>query len=277
MALYHEKTYANFVITYREYNKTSGNIFRDRYGHWHEKMEICLMLGGKCDFVINGKTYSAVKGDVIVIKSGEIHAFNPIHGSCSMYICQFEPMFLYNLRVDIGNIHHHIKAEDMKKYSMHKTILDCFETLYSERELTKKCSEIIFKANILHIYGMLLRNFEKKSEVYKSDISKLISFQRILEYISANYTDNITLESVAEEFGYNPVYLSGMFRTRMGVNFKYYLDNIRISRAMELLLTTDMSVTEISYASGYENIRTFNNVFKRITGVVPTDMKKKEY
>ncbi len=276
MGLYHEKSYANFSIILRRYT-TSDNILQDRYDHWHEKMEICMMVSGRCDFEISGKTYSAKEGDIVVIKSGEIHSFNQIHGDCSMYICQFEPMFLYNLRVDIGNIHHHIKADDMKKHSVHKKIVDCFETLYSESELNKKCSEIIFKANILHIYGMLLRYFEKKTEVYKKDISKLISFQKILEYISINYTDNITLESVAEKFGYNSVYLSGMFRTRMGVNFKYYLDNIRISKAMELLLTTDMSVTEISYASGYENIRTFNNVFKRITGVVPTVIKKKEY
>jgi len=276
MGLYHEKTTKNFTITKKQYS-TNDNILKDRYDHWHEKMEICMMVDGRCDFEISGRTYSAKKGDIVVIKSGEIHSFKQRYGDCTIYVCLFEPMFLYNLRVDTGNIHHHIKAEDMKNLSIDQKIWECFETLYSEKNMDQKCSELIFKANILHIYGLLLRNFEKKGEEYKKDISKLISFQRILEYISSNYTENISLETVAEKFNYNPVYLSGMFRTRMGVNFKYYLDNIRISKAIELLFNTEMSVTEISYACGYENIRTFNNVFKRITGIVPTVMKKKEY
>lgn len=276
MGLYHEKTAKNFLITRKQYS-ISNSILKDRYDHWHEKMEICMMLEGRCDFEISGRTYSASEGDIVVIKSGEIHSFNQIHGDCAVYICQFAPMFLYNLRVDIGNIHHHIKAKDMKELSIHQKICECFETLYNEKKMEQKCSELIIKSNIFYIYGLLLRYFEKKGGTYKKDISKSISIQRILEYISSNYTDNITLETVAEKFNYNPMYLSRMFRTRMGVNFKYYLDNIRISKAIELLLTTDMSITEISYACGYENIRTFNNVFKRVTGIVPTMVKKNKY
>lgn len=244
------------------------------YEHWHSKMEICQMIDGMCDFIISGKTYTAKAGDIIVIKSGEIHRFNQRHGNCSVLICTFEPMFLYNLKVDINNLHHHITLEKLKECGIDKKISECFDILYSERKLDQKCGKIIFKANLLHIYGMLLRNFEKKDENYKKDIAKLISFQKILEYISVNYTDNLTLKSLADEFNYNPVYLSGMFRKQIGVNFKYYLDNMRISKAMDLLLTTDMTVSEISTSCGYENIRTFNNVFKRITGIVPSTVKK---
>ena len=274
MELNHERITKKFSINCMEYKAAAGTI--KEYDHWHSKMEICQMLDGMCDFIISGKTYTASKGDIIVIKSGEIHRFNQKYGDCKVYICTFEPMFLYNLKVDISNLHHHIALEELKNCGIEEKISESFDILFNERKLDQKCSELIFKANLLHIYGMLLRNFEKKGEIYKKDIAKLISFQKILEYISANFTENITLKSVADEFNYNPVYLSKMFRTRIGVNFKYYLDNIRARRAMELLLTTDMTVAEISQDIGYENIRTFNNVFKRITGVVPSTIKKKE-
>lgn len=66
------------------------------------------------------------------------------------------------------------------------------------------------------------------------------------------------------------------FLKKRGVNFKSYLDNIRIQKATDLLLTTDMPITEISTNVGYENIRTFNNVFKKLLGKTPTDYKKEK-
>lgn len=275
MKLHHERIEKNFGIICMEVKDTEG-IIMDEYVHWHSKMEICRMLTGMCDFIINGKTYSAKEGDIIVIKSGEIHRFVQQYGDCRIYICTFEPMFLYNMKVDISNLHHHIKTEDLENCGIYHKMAECFDTLYEERSFDKKCSELIFKGNLLQIYGMLLRDFEIKDKSEKKEIAKLISFQKILEYISANCTDNLSLKSVAKEFNYNYVYLSGMFRTRIGVNFKYYLDNIRISKAMELLLTSDMTIAEISSASGYENIRTFNNVFKRITGFMPSTIKKQK-
>ncbi len=273
MTIHREKILTKFNINFNEYKKTP-EVIRG-YDHWHSKMEICKMLDGMCDFVIDGKTYTAKDGDIVVIKSGEIHRFDQKYGDYKVYICTFEPMFLYNLKVDISNLKHHITFEELQKCGVEQKISECFEILYFEGKSNEKYREIIFKANLLHIYGILLRYFEKKDETYKRDIEKLISTQKILEYISENYAEKLTLQSLANEFNYSSAYLSRLFCTQIGVNFKYYLDNIRVRKAMDMLLTTDMTVSEISLACGYENIRTFNNVFKKVTGVVPSTIKKK--
>ena len=273
MGLYHEKIEKKYCFTCIQ-RKSNDGMRRELYDHWHSKMEICRVIEGVCECIINGKKHIANKGDIIVIKSGEIHRFNLGRGDCKIYVCPFEPMFLYNMKVDISNLHHHITLEELNRYGIEHKITECFNSLKEEGAFDQKCSELIFKANLLQIYGLLLRHCEIKRVENKKDIAKLISFQKILEYISANCTENLSLKSLAEEFNYNYAYLSGLFRNRIGVNFKYYLDSIRVSKAMELLLTTDMTISEVSSVSGYENIRTFNNVFKRITGVVPSTIKQ---
>ena len=273
MKLLHEKIENEICFTCIQ-RKSNDGIIRELYNHWHSKMEISRIMEGTCECIVNGKKYIAKEGDLVVIKSGEIHRFILGNGDCKIYVCPFEPMFFYNMKVDVSNLRHHITLEELEKSGIEHKITECFENLKNEGEFNKKCGELIFKANLLQVYGLLLRYFEKKEEENKNEISKLISFQKILEYISSNCTENLTLKSLAEEFNYNYAYLSGLFRNRIGVNFKYYLDSIRVSKAMDLLITTDMTIAEVSSACGYENIRTFNNVFKRITGVVPSTTKQ---
>ena len=268
MKFVHEIIKTNFSINQYKYEEP-------QILHWHRKMEICRMIQGTCEFEICDKKFLANEGDFIVINPGEIHRFNAKYGRCVVEVCTFNPMLLYNLRVDVGIIRPHISLEEMVKFGVDKQIGQSLSNIYEENTKNTKCSEILVQANILQIYGLLLRFFESGEEGIKKEKTKMLSFQKALEYISENYSENLTLTDLAKKLNYSPGYVSTMFLACTGVNFKYYLDNIRINKALDLLKTSEMTIAEIAILCGYENIRTFNNTFKRIIGLAPTEVKTK--
>ncbi len=273
MKLAHEKIRKKFTFKITTYDCDAAH--GTELGlHWHGNMEICRMIEGCCDFTVKGNSYTAQKGDIIFVNVGEFHSIDKNRGSYQMSICTFNPAILHSIGGNIGIISPHISFDKLKECGIENEISDSFDVLYTEINSKEKYSNILFQANLIKICGLLLRNFESPA-LNKNDVSKIASFQKILEYLSENYSDSITLETIAEKFNYNPVYISRLFVANAGVNFKFYLDNIRVRKATEMLLKTDMTVSEISSACGYDTIRTFNNVFKKVMGVTPSDIRKK--
>ncbi|MBQ7292182.1 MAG: helix-turn-helix transcriptional regulator, partial [Clostridia bacterium] len=100
--------------------------------------------------------------------------------------------------------------------------------------------------------------------------------QVILDYIDKNYAHAITLQTLAEKINYSDSYVSLLFSKYSGMSYKEYIDRVRISKATELIRRGGKTFTEISVLCGYDTIRTFNNVFKRIMDCTPTEYKTEQ-
>lgn len=251
----------------------SGNVDMNEYVHWHKNIEICRMVEGECDFSIRGTVYHAKSGDIAVIGSGDIHTLNKRYGDCKIDICTFDPSLLYGVSLCSENVCPFITEKRLSEYGLKEKIAEAFCDMYAEYHKKDSGAKVLLPAALFELYGLLLRHFEAADDKSSTASNKAL-LQKILEYIQEHYTEHISLESVADKFNYSPVYISSIFKSSESVNFKYYLDNIRIMEAVELLSSSDMTVTEISRACGFDNIRTFNNVFKKITGDTPTSIKK---
>ncbi|WP_138263309.1 response regulator transcription factor [[Clostridium] hylemonae] len=94
------------------------------------------------------------------------------------------------------------------------------------------------------------------------------------QFIGENYYLPLTLETVSREIGFNPTYFSGMFKKETGKNFSDYLKEIRIENAKNMLLNTEQQVEDISFAVGYSDIKYFSRLFKKQTGVTPTEFRR---
>ncbi|QJD85593.1 response regulator [Cohnella herbarum] len=100
--------------------------------------------------------------------------------------------------------------------------------------------------------------------------------QQIKQYIDRHYAQQLTLEEIADRFFLHPVYLSVMFKEKMGETFQDYLRRIRMERAKHLLLTTKYRIDRISVMIGYENTKYFYKVFKKETGFTPADYRQRQ-
>mgnify|MGYP003312618570 CR=1 FL=1 len=131
-------------------------------------------------------------------------------------------------------------------------------------------NKIIIVTDILRLYSLLVRNFERERSFDSRSMTKFRHFQNVLSYITEHYNENISLGSIAQTINYHPSYVSTLFVTYTGINFKSYIDNFRIGKAVELLRSTDMTISAIATQCGFDNIRTFNNAFRRVTGTTPS-------
>ena len=100
-------------------------------------------------------------------------------------------------------------------------------------------------------------------------------YQNVISYVSKHYTEKITLESVARVFGYNVKYLSTALHSLLGINFRRFISLYRIDHAKRLLETTDLSMLEVAYSSGFSALSSFNRIFSESLGVTPLEYRKK--
>ncbi|MCD8157476.1 MAG: AraC family transcriptional regulator [Clostridiales bacterium] len=98
--------------------------------------------------------------------------------------------------------------------------------------------------------------------------------EKIINYITANYSEPITRESLAKEFNLSKVYISKIFSDNFKMNLRTYLGQVRTRKAAELLRTTNFTVTAISSLTGFESEHTFNRVFKQNFGKTPGAYRK---
>jgi YesN/AraC family two-component response regulator len=92
--------------------------------------------------------------------------------------------------------------------------------------------------------------------------------------LSKRYGEDISLEQLADQLQLSRGYLSAYFHEKTGKKFIDYLNEVRISRAKEILSQTDMRIQEIALQVGYQNVNSFIRMFKRISGFTPGEYRR---
>jgi len=93
----------------------------------------------------------------------------------------------------------------------------------------------------------------------------------VIDYIQANFNQEISLKQAAETVYINPGYLGKLFKKETGLSFHDYLNQVRIDKAKELLLTTNRFVYQVSESVGYKDYNYFHKTFKKLVGTTPSD------
>lgn len=97
-----------------------------------------------------------------------------------------------------------------------------------------------------------------------------------VRYVAQHFRQDITLKDVAQALGYHEKYLSKELHALTKVNFRMFLAQYRIDYAKNLLLDTDLSITDIAYECGYNATNTFNRVFRQLSGMTPSAYTKQK-
>ena len=98
---------------------------------------------------------------------------------------------------------------------------------------------------------------------------------RIVQFVEKNYNRKISLEDVGEQVGMSASSVSRFFKKRTRHNLWDYLNGFRIDRAAQMMIETEHTISEISYACGFNNISNFNRVFRERIGTTPSDYRNK--
>ena len=99
--------------------------------------------------------------------------------------------------------------------------------------------------------------------------------KEILTYLEEHYYEELTLESVAQNFRVSSSYFSRQFHKCFHVNFKTFLNDLRLNKAFEDIVKTDKSIQNIALENGFYNVKSFIQLFKTNYTVTPLQYRKK--
>lgn len=107
----------------------------------------------------------------------------------------------------------------------------------------------------------------------KSDFENSTKIKKVYDYIQENFHKKISLTEISELVNMSPVSFNRFIKNRTGKTFVIYVNNTRISKATRLLLESDLSIGEISFKCGFNNIANFNRIFKRAKNCTPSEYR----
>jgi two-component system, response regulator YesN len=99
--------------------------------------------------------------------------------------------------------------------------------------------------------------------------------EKVKDFITRNYDKKISLKDVAAEFYLSPKYLSRKFKETTKTGFGEYKIKVKIDKAKDFLKNTGYTVYTIALKLGYENTESFNRIFKKFTGMTPSEYREK--
>lgn len=126
----------------------------------------------------------------------------------------------------------------------------------------------------LNLYRQVCGYVERQKQ---QGTAEMLESSVFVAYIDANFGDpNLSLSSVAAEFKISEGHLSKMFKMKYNTRFSAFVETVRMDKAKDFLTDTSLSVSEISELTGYLSVNTFCRAFKRVTGLTPSNYRKKQ-
>ena len=241
--------------------KNLKNIF-----HWHNEIELVYINDGRCTIETEETTTELYKGECAFLDSGTIHrligAPNSIVTTLLIDPSILEPIIGTSVLLDIR-----IKTP--------ANLTDVIAYISKELIKQKKFYPYCVQCAAIQLVAEIFRKektTQKKERSNKN--SRFLLLKNIIEEIEENY-QFITFESICEKFHYTPSHFSRLFSSLTGMTFSKYLNVLKTEKAIFLLQNDEKrNITEISATCGFDSIRTFNRVFKKLTNYTPKSLPK---
>lgn len=172
-----------------------------------------------------------------------------------------------------------IQLSRVKYPSMAFVIVSGYDDFsYCREALRLQITDYILKLVNYEEFGSCIDRL--KISLYNNEVKEkpVVKKERVItgitKYMQEHLSEDVSLHILSEEFHLNSQYISQLFKNEIGVNFLTYLTNIRMEHAKKLLLSTSLSIAEVSEQSGYGDYRVFTKVFKKSEGITPSQYRR---
>lgn len=128
------------------------------------------------------------------------------------------------------------------------------------------------KQSLMLLVSAVLDEVKQKNEA-KQDVSFVV--QKVKRIIQTRYSEDISLDILADEVGFAPAYLSYVFKKETGENIIKFLTDYRMEQAKQLLDEGTLKIVQIAKQCGYDNQSYFNRLFKNAYGITPKQYREK--
>ena len=222
--------------------------------HLHQNFELILVEDGEMTVTVDRTSYLLTKGKALLVFPAQIHALHSVQSKHILFI--FAPRIVQTFSTDKKD---KLPCENI--FSLSDTAL---ETL---RALSEHSTKFELKGALYSICAL----FDKQAEYRNSTDDRQDALFKILSFVEQNFKSECSLLSFAKTMGYNPDYISRIFKKKIGLSYNRYVNARRLNYAVYLLTNTDRSCLYCALESGYISLRSFNRNFKEHFGCSPKE------
>lgn len=222
---------------------------------------------------VDHKKITANAGDLIICDSGQIHDSVPGENDNSIDFIIFDTGILGKLYGQMNFEKPLVTREELQTYGLTEELDRLFELVFLEMKEKNPYYQEIVKSSLRRFWFWLKRNHPQASPdaTLNSRGRLLYDLHELLSYMDAHFSEAIPLQTAADKMNLSVFHFSKIFKKLMGIPYVTYLNMIRVEHAAEQMKLTGKKLLEIALNSGFNNIRTFNRVFKQITGYTPSE------
>lgn len=261
---------------------------RDSRIHDHDSFELTYVLEGSAVQTINEEQKTVGKGDYFIIDYGSIHSYRNTR-DFKLLNCQFfsevidDTLAGYHafdelLNVCLVRYHRQYPGRTPVNRIFHDddgSVLILLEGIQREYKRKETGYREVFRGRLLEILIITMRKVVREQIAQEKRCSK--ESRIVLEtvhFMKEHFEEKAVLTRFCRENHYSQQYVSRKFKQDSGLTALEYLQKIRIKKSCEFLAGSDMSIQEIAYKVGYETVKFYQQVFRRMVGMTPSEYRK---
>lgn len=241
--------------------------------HWHVEFEIIRILSGTFSLTLDEYEVSVPSGSVIFVPAGALHSGIP--DDCIYECIVFDMNMLMNKNDSCCRhirqiIDHEVNLQIVYPDSyndIHQITWTLFDAMASKEE----GYQMVVLGTLYYLFGTIFSKGWYSTAPIQTPRShkRVVQLKQALEFIESSYTSQVTLEEISQSVNMSPKYFCRFFQEMTHRTPIDYLNYYRIERACYQLLTTDQSITDVAYSSGFNDLSYFIKTFKKYKGTTP--------
>jgi AraC-like DNA-binding protein len=247
--------------------------------HWHDYYELCLVLSGEAEHVVNGERRGIGPGSAFLLSPADFHAIEATGD---------KPVHCYNTVIDSGVMERQLSALRLPGadgFPWHaENFLDAeadLRRLKVELQDPRLGSGTIVEALVACLVVELARSSGRgeiagaaRDRAGRGGATSDELLHEAVLYVDRHFREPMSLAEVAARTHLSANYFSERFGQTTGSSFQGYLQDRRLRFARALLLSTSLSVTQVCHAAGFRSLSHFGRAFRRRYGGPPSAQRR---
>ena len=250
--------------------------------HDHHFFELVYVTGGSTLHTLNGITSHLQEGDYFIVDYGTLHSYQESQ-DFTLINCLFLPEVIDDTLKGCRSFEKLMQGCLIRYYSPSPgsltadriyrdddgRIRQLLNGMMEEYQQKKAGYREIFRCRLLEILILTMRRVLRSEGNTKNPL-----ILEVLNFADENYQGPVSLGKFCQKHHFSLPYISRLFHEETGMTFRMYLQKIRIEKSCEFLRKTELPVSQIAGLIGYEDIKFFNALFKRIMQMTPGEYRK---
>lgn len=235
--------------------------------NWHDNIEFLYCNVGSGQILCNSVVYDVNEGDLIVVNSNLLHVVRKTK-KFEYYCLIVDSDFLATNGIVVNEMEFETFVRSEETSSLFCRIVDEIEHDREFRAAGVRSRILDLMVHLSRKHLLRLSSAENHRAVSDQNIKQAIG------YIKSNFAQRLTLEEIANAVNLSKYYFAREFKKATGMTVVAYINEIRCRSARRLILSNQLSISEVAALCGFENNSYFSKTFKQVMGCLPSEVAK---